>query len=105
MEYINRIELQGIVGSVRSNIVQDIPVQNFSVCTEYVAKLDDGATRCELTWHSIVAWDKLEVAKGDYVRVTGRLRTTKYTSASGEEKIFYEVIASEIKLLPLQYED
>lgn len=99
MESINRIELQGIVGAVRSNVVQDIPVQSFSVCTEYMAKLDDGAARCEITWHNVVAWDKAEVLKGDAVRVVGRLRSNRYTRADGTESIYYDIVAAEVEIL------
>ena len=41
MEQINKIELQGYVGTVRTNIVGDRMVANFSVATEYFYKSKD----------------------------------------------------------------
>jgi single-stranded DNA-binding protein len=98
MEYINRIELQGEIGAIRVQEVGDLYVANFSLVTEFVHKCNI----VETCWHNIVAWetsmlfDPSLLKKGDQVRVVGRLRTTKYTSASGEEKMFYEVVASSV---------
>ena len=96
MEHINRIELQGEIGAIRVCEVQDMLVANFSLVTEYLHK----SKIIETVWHNIVAWeysmlfDPNILKKGDKVRVVGRLRTSKYTSASGEDKMFYEVVAS-----------
>lgn len=96
MEYINRIELQGEIGAIRVQEVQDMLVANFALVTEFVHKCNI----VETSWHNIVAWessmlfDPSVLKKGDKVRVVGRLRTSKYTSANGEEKMFYEVVAS-----------
>ena len=42
MDHINRIELQGRVGTVRTNIIGDNMVANFSLVTEYLYKTRDG---------------------------------------------------------------
>lgn len=99
MEYINRIELQGVVGCVRTNTIHDMQVQNFSLMTEYVNKLEDGAVRCETTWHNVVAWEKPEVVKGSHVRVVGRLRTARYTAADGTDRVYTEVLATEVVIV------
>lgn len=99
MDYINKIELQGWVGCVRTNQVQGMTVQNFSLLTEYMNKLKDDSYVCESTWHQVVAWDKAQVEKGDTVKVVGRLRQQKYTAADGTERVYYEVIASELKII------
>ena len=96
MEYINRIELQGEIGAIRVQEVQDMLVANFSLVTEFVHKCNI----IETSLHNIVAWessmlfDPYLLKKGDKVRVVGRLRTSKYTSSNGEYKMFYEVVAS-----------
>ena len=105
MEHINRIELQGRVGNIRTNIVADTRVANFSLATDYLYKTRDGAAISETTWHNVVAWsgknmpdlDKIE--KGTPLHLTGRLRTNRYTSADGTEKLFYEVLAYRIRRL------
>ena len=105
MEHINRIELQGRVGNIRTNVVGDTRGANFSLATDYLYKTRDGAAISETTWHNVVAWsgknmpdlDKIE--KGTPLHLTGRLRTNRYTSADGTEKLFYEVLAYRIRRL------
>lgn len=105
MEHINRIELQGRVGTIRTNIVGDNTVANFSLVTEYLYKTRDGGAANETTWHQVTAWEGREmpdlrnITKGNILNVTGRLRTFKYTNAEGVEKQLYEVIASRIRIL------
>ena len=105
MDHINRIELQGRVGTVRTSIVGDTRVANFSVVTEHLYKTRDGGAVNETTWHYVVAWDSREmpdldlIRKGTAVNVTGRLRASRYTAADGTEKHLYEVVAGKVRLL------
>lgn len=105
MENINRIELQGHVGNVRTNEHNGNKVANFSLATEIIYKTRDGNPVSETTWHNIVAWegrdtqDIRKIAKGVAVYVTGRLRTSKYTGTDGTEKQFHEVLASKVRVL------
>lgn len=105
MEQINKIELQGYVGTVRTNIVGDRMVANFSVATEYFYKSKDGSGISETMWHNVVWWAGTDtpeihnISKGAAVYVCGRTRCNKYTSADGTEKQIYEVMASKVKLL------
>ena len=105
MEHINRIELQGRVGTVRTNIVGDSMVANFSVVTEYLYKTRDGGAANETTWHQVTAWggrdmpDLSALTKGTPVNVIGRLRTFRYTNSEGVDKILYEVVAGRIRIL------
>lgn len=103
MECINRIELQGRVGTIRTNIVGGSKVANFSLVTDYLYKGRDGAAISETTWHNIVAWagkdmpDLDSINKGTPLYITGRVRTNKYTSADGTEKFFYEILANKVR--------
>lgn len=105
IEYINKVELQGRVGTVRTNEVNGSKVANFSMITEYLYKTRDGAAVNEGVWHNIVAWSSKEIQnidkieKGVAVHVTGRLRTNRYTSSDGAEKLYYEVMASKVTIL------
>ena len=105
MEHINRIELQGRVGSVRTNEYNGSRVANFSLATDMLYKTRDGSAVSETTWHNVVAWEGKEmqdvhsICKGMPLYVTGRLRTTRYTGADGSEKTYYEVMASKIRIL------
>lgn len=105
MENINKIELQGFVGNVRTNEYNGSKVANFSLATETIYKARDGSPISETTWHNIVAWEGKDIqnidriAKGKAVYVTGRLRTCRYTGTDGTEKQFYEVLAGKVRLI------
>ncbi len=105
MEYLNRIEINGRVGTVRTAEVNGSKVANFSVVSEYLYKTRDGNAVLETTWFNITAWHNREMpdfetlVKGMPVYVSGRMRTSKYTTAEGVEKQFYEVMANKIKVL------
>jgi single-strand DNA-binding protein len=80
-------------------------VANFSVATDYLYKGKDGAGVNETTWHNVVAWankdmpDLRRIAKGTPVNVTGRMRTSKYTTSEGVEKYLSEIMAYKIRIL------
>ncbi|MBQ8421341.1 MAG: single-stranded DNA-binding protein [Bacteroidales bacterium] len=105
MEFINRIELQGRVGTVRTNEVNGSRVANFSLATEALYKTRDAGAVSELTWHNVVAWegrditDVFSITKGAPINVIGRLRISKYTSSEGVEKQLYEVLAQKVRIL------
>ena len=105
MEHINRVEIRGNVGMVRLNEHNGKKVANFSVVTELLYKTREGTAISELTWHNIVAWsgrdivDLSLITKGTPVHVFGRIKTSKYTSADGTEKFFYEVAASKLSIV------
>lgn len=40
------------------------------------------------------------IAKGCEVNVKGRLKTFRFTDASGAERVCYEVVARELSILP-----
>ena len=101
---INRVELQGRVGTVRIQLIGTQPVTNFSLQTEHFHKLSDGTKVCETTYHCIVAFEGGEVdtkglTRGSLVHLNGRLRTNRYTSSDGVERTFTEVLASSLKVL------
>ena len=105
MDHINRIELQGRVGNVRTNEHNGTRVANFSLATDLLYRTKDGSAVSETTWHNVVAWESKEtpnvqnICVGMPLNVTGRLRTSRYTTADGTEKIFYEVLANKIKMI------
>lgn len=101
---INRVELQGRVGTVRTMSIQEQLVTNFSLMTEHFYNLKDGSHVCECTYHQVVAFEGKEVnttglTRGSLVHVTGRLRTNRYTAVDGTERTFTEVIASSVKVI------
>jgi single-strand DNA-binding protein len=105
MEHINRIEIQGVVGAVRTQTIFDQQVSNMSVMTQEVYKNKEDMTIAETTWHNIVVWqdkssaDLSKVEKGSKVRAVGRLRQQKYTDVNGMEKVYYEILVNEFRII------
>jgi len=105
MEHINKIELKGRIGTVRTNEYNGSKVTNFTMVTELLYKTRDNVALSETTWHNVVAWHgkdmpaQEQITKGIPVHVTGRLRANRYTSADGTEKLFYEVLASKMRII------
>ena len=105
MEHINRIEIQGNVGTIRLNEHHGRKVANFSVATELLYKSREGVAIAETTWHNIVAWsgkdieDLSLISKGTPVHVIGRIKTSKYTSADGVEKFYSDIMASKVEIV------
>ena len=105
MEHINKVELKGRVGTVRSNIANGSRVVNFSVITEIFYKTKDGTAVSEATWFNVAAWEGKEVQmldkieKGAFVHVSGRLRSSKFEGQDGSEKQFYELLATRLRVI------
>ena len=105
IEHINKIELQGYVGTVRTNEYNGSKVTNFTMVTDFIYKSREGNVVSESTWHNVVAWENSQmtdldkIIKGAPVNVTGRLRVNRYTSADGTEKQYYEIMANKICFL------
>lgn len=104
-EHINRIELQGYVGTVRTNEFNGSKVVNFTMITEFLYKNREGTAVNEQMWHNVVAWNSKDIPdtdnieKGMPVNVIGRLRLNRYTSEDGVEKQYYEVLANKVTVL------
>ena len=103
---INKIELQGCIGSVRLSAFNGKNAARLSVATNYIYKSKEGEAVIETTWHSVTAWENGRgiksldtLKKGDCVHVRGRVRTIKYTDSEQVERTSYEVVATSIRLV------
>ena len=101
MEFLNKVQIRGIVGTVRETAVLDTHCYRFSVVTERVYRSLASDATVECTWHNVaayapkgVAWDWLK--KGACVEIHGCLRTQRYISASGEERHVAEILADSV---------
>lgn len=97
MEHLNRAELRGVVGSVRKTKLSECTITRFIVMTDYVYKASDGTIVDETTWHTVVSKNDIEIKQGDKVEVVGRIGCHRYTTASGEDRLVYEILASEVR--------
>ena len=81
-------------------------VARFSLATNETFKDKKGELKEETTWHNITAWngrnieDFANIRKGLLVSVIGRIRNVRYTSSSGEERQFMEILASRVSVVP-----
>lgn len=102
MEYVNKIELCGYVGSVHKFDIGDTRAARFSLSTAEHTKDQDGIPVIETTWFNCIAFkgDKIDLSlieKSNKLKVSGRVRQYRYTGQSGTEVVSYEIICNEIK--------
>ncbi len=107
MEFLNRIELRGVVGRADINSYNGNQVCNFSVVTEASAVDREGNSSIEPTWFNVSAWsgvqgvqDLNQIKKGMWVRVIGRLRVRKWVTQDNEERSSNEIPARLVEILP-----
>ena len=89
MECLNKIELSGVVGIVKRNVVDDSRVVRFSVEVRGV-------------WFTCTAWvddapDAWGIEEGDWVRLVGRVRLIQYTTTDGVSKQTVDVFVNRLK--------
>ena len=103
---INKIHLRGNVGNdPKVSIVGESKVVKFAIATNEVFKDRTGALKEETTWHSVVIWQGKDmpsidfIKKGRLIDVFGKVRMNKYKNSAGEDKVFYDVLASNFQLV------
>lgn len=108
-QQLNRIELIGIIGNVRTrNVGGNDIVANFSVATNYAYYYNNSPV-IETTWHNVVAFksgkdiDFDAIVKGGKIHVIGRVRQKLYVDINNENKSYFEIAASTVEAVP-QYE-
>ena len=102
MKQLNRIELCGIIGSVRFTTVCNKRMATFSLATNYMYKDSHGCSVIETTWHQVKAWegDGLDaLSKGSKVHVLGRIHQMRYADSNGVEHSSMIVIANKVEIL------
>ena len=114
MEQLNKIELRGVVGSVRLETYEDSRMARINLATNYAYKDREGTAVIDTTWHNVVAWEGRNIQglerinKGTKLYVCGRLRYQKYTGVDGVDRIATDVLANRLAIIedpePMQYE-
>ena len=104
MEFLNKIELRGIVGRVNATEIGGETAVRFSVATDYSYKHKKVGMVVETTWHNCTAWsskcpDAKRLERGSMVHLTGRLRSQKYADANGDERTITEVLVQSLEIL------
>ncbi len=102
---INRVELQGVVGSVQMREVGDGRYVRFSVATNHAFKLGDGTPVIETTWHKCLAFEdkcgcSLDgIVKGAAVHLHGRLRCYRYVDINNTGRSEVEIVVNTLETL------
>lgn len=105
MEFINKIEIQGIVGNSSIQKVADTRLCRFSVVTELANKGNDGTNIIESTWFPVSAFSgpgicNLDsITRGSIVHVIGRLKCNRYVDANGNDRVQYEIVARKLEVV------
>ena len=99
MEFLNNVELKGVVGRVTTSKVFDKSVTNFSLMTEQVNVNKDGLQTTEVTWFNCTTFNEIAISRGDKANVLGRLRIRRYTAEDGTERVSYEVVVDSVTTL------
>jgi len=114
MEQLNKIELKGVVGSIRTQIFDDNRMARIGLATNYAYKDREGAAVIDTSWHNVIAWEGRniqhldKITKGSKLHVTGRIRYQKYTGVDGVDRVGTDIIANHVTLIednePMSYE-
>lgn len=105
MEFLNKIELRGVVANVSLNKMGSDTIIRFSVVTE-TAHSDNGNAVCiETNWFNCVTWESkfataTELKKGTPVHLTGRIHSVTYTNERGTGR-FWEIIVQTLEIVSL----
>lgn len=107
MASVNLMILIGHIGQepISKFLPSGDPVCNFTLATTETWKTKDGTKQEEVTWHNIVAFNKLaqicqdHLHKGSLIYVEGRIQNKKYTDKNGAEKHFVSVKMDTMKML------
>lgn len=107
MEYINRIELRGTVGSVRAMSSTDQRQGlHVSLATQYAYHGRGGEANIDTEWHSVNIWEGKNIPpevwhiqKGDKLHLIGRIKSQKYTGSDGVERSSYDVLPIKIQVV------
>lgn len=107
IDSINKVELQGRIGAVKTSQFSAGTVAKLSVATNFMYKDKDGNPVIETTWHAVTVWSGKDISKetlesvkkGDGVHVVGRIRQLRYTDVNGNERTVMEVLAHQLEII------
>lgn len=105
MEQLNRIELRGHIGTVRTSEYGDKTVCHLSVATNAIYRNQSNTPVEETTWHSCTVWsnrrypDLSSLKVGAMIHLVGRTKNNKYIGSDGQEKYTSEVQVVDFEIL------
>lgn len=106
MEFINKIELQGLVGNATTSIIQANNLTRFSLLVEETYKSTSGPIVIQSNWFNCTVWqdkkikDFNKIKKGAIVHLKGRVKMQTYSDSSGASRHVWEIVCEELEVLP-----
>ena len=98
MEFINKIELRGVVGSVKVSEVGGAVFTHFSLVTEYSYQSGSGEFVVDMMWWNCSLNARPEIKKGDIAHVVGRIRQRMYVASDYSDRPTYDVVVQAISI-------
>lgn len=99
MEYLNKVELCGVVGSIRTMPIGDTFITRFAVATDCTYEDKSQGFVVETTWHNCTSFDASakDLQRGDKVHVLGRIRRNEYVNSVGERAFSIEILTNKVQ--------
>ena len=104
---VNKVILVGRLG--RDPETRYMPngdaITNFSIATDEQWRDRNGERQTRAEWHNITLFGKLGEIAGQYLRkgsqvfIEGKIQSRKYTGKDGIERMAYDIIGNEMKML------
>ncbi|WP_367414060.1 single-stranded DNA-binding protein [Snodgrassella alvi] len=104
---VNKVILVGRLG--RDPETRYMPngdaITNFSLATDEQWRDRNGERQARTEWHNVSLYGKLGEIAGQYLRkgsqvfIEGKIQSRKYTGKDGIERMAYDIIGNEMKML------
>jgi single-strand DNA-binding protein len=103
----NRVQLIGHLGADPEvkTIENGVKMARLRLATNESYKTPQGEWKEETQWHTVSVWEKvaeraeLQLHKGSYLMLEGKLITRSFTDATGNKKYYTEVRATNLIVL------
>lgn len=98
------IELCGVVGRVKQINIKDKIKTNFTVACDQIVNEDNGEVAVNVTWFECNTFDKVNIDKGDTIKLRGRIITRSFKNQEDDVITIPTVDVFEIKCIK-KYKD
>ena len=105
-DFINKVELRGVVGRARILHIDGKIIARLSVMTDHAYLLADGTPEVDTEWHigTMKLYEEQEgefakIQKGAKVHIMGRLHYKRFTGEDNVDRISTEIYVSKIIII------
>lgn len=103
LQFINKVEIQGVVGKIQRSVYGNKAAVAMSVCTQTAYNNANGIPVVDTLWIQVAYWtdanDNHFPYRGDWINATGRLRSRKYMTPDKEEHTTYDLLAETVEII------